>query len=313
MRELLDKDRNMESNAAILGNSNIPAGSYNECLNLDPAAVPKNNLFQTLHDQGYLDSLLIDRTTGGNIIWATDIYSDLGKGFDRMERISPELICGRDDHLASIRKDRRADRTRKHGEVATPLSVCKTMCDYAHETLMATDWRKYVDSKVLEITCGEAPFLASRRDPGSGADVPIGDRVGILDRKLRVITENAKSRVEWLQWAFRAYEATYGYEFQGFNLLMARINLLMTFREYLAHFFGALPTQDEYARLLDIVSWNIWQMDGLTGRLPYGNLTRDEQYSFFETGDKVNETPVCLIKDWKTGKIITWLSCGDRK
>lgn len=31
---------------------------------------------------------------------------------------------------------------------------------------------------------------------------------------------------EWLAWAFKAFEATYGYKFQGDNILIARMNLL---------------------------------------------------------------------------------------
>lgn len=101
----------MESNAAILCKSYCTAGS---------SAAPEKDLFQELHHLGYLDLLLTDRTTHNNIIWATDTYCNLGKEFGRMERIMPDLIIGRHDHLSSIRKERRIDRTHKHGEVTTP-------------------------------------------------------------------------------------------------------------------------------------------------------------------------------------------------
>ena len=96
-------------------------------------------------------------------------------------------------------------------------------------------------------------------------EIPLGERIGILDRKLRVVNENTDSEEEWLKWVFRAVEATYGYEFQGDNLLIARINILMTFEEYLKSRWNRMPTEAEYARLLKTVTWNIWQMDGLNG------------------------------------------------
>ena len=54
----------------------------------------------------------------------------------------------------------------------------------------------------LEITCGEAPFLASRYDTTTGEVIPIPERIGILDRKLRIVTENAGTQPdEWLKYA----------------------------------------------------------------------------------------------------------------
>ena len=42
----------------------------------------------------------------------------------------------------------------------------------------------------LEISCGEAPYLVSRYDTVTGETIPISQRIGLLDRKLRVISEN---------------------------------------------------------------------------------------------------------------------------
>ncbi|MCR4947448.1 MAG: hypothetical protein K5929_10945 [Lachnospiraceae bacterium] len=65
-----------------------------------------------------------------------------------------------------------------------------------------TDWKKYVDSRRLEITCGEAPYLVSRYDVETGEYIPIPKRIGILDRKLRVVNENAVDEKEWLKWLY---------------------------------------------------------------------------------------------------------------
>lgn len=53
----------------------------------------------------------------------------------------------------------------------------------------ADGWRAYIGSKRLEITCGEAPYLASRYDTMTGEIVPLEKRIGLLDRKLRVIND----------------------------------------------------------------------------------------------------------------------------
>jgi hypothetical protein len=57
-------------------------------------------------------------------------------------------------------------------------------------------WQRYVDSKRLEITCGEAPYLVSRYDTTTGEIIPIGDRIGILDRKLQLF-EDQPIRTAW--------------------------------------------------------------------------------------------------------------------
>lgn len=117
------------------------------------------------------------------------------------------------------------------------------MCDYSDEMWDGkAGWQKYVDARVLEITCGEAPFLVSRYDAETGEAIPISDRIGLLDRKLRAVNENAQTEEEWMKWTFRAFWATYGYEFQGDNLLIARVNLLMTFEEYLLNRWKRKPT-----------------------------------------------------------------------
>ena len=66
-------------------------------------------------------------------------------------------------------------------------------------------WQGYVDSRRLEITCGEAPYLVSRYDVSTGElIVPPLRRIGILDRKLRVVNENTDTYEEWLRWTIRA-------------------------------------------------------------------------------------------------------------
>lgn len=138
-------------------------------------------------------------------------------------------------------------------------------------------WKDYVDSKRLEITCGEAPYLVSRYDAATGEVISIQKRIGILDRKLRIVNENTQTRKTWQQWVYRAFESVYGYEYQGDNLLIARINLLETFCEYLRDRWRVEPTYPELKRIARIISWNIWQMDGIHGVVPFTGIIHEAE------------------------------------
>ena len=114
------------------------------------------------------------------------------------------------------------------------------------------------DARRLEITCGEAPYLVHRYDVATMEGVPLAERQGVLDRKLRIVCENTADETEWMRWTVRAYQATYGYEFQGDNLLIARVNLLMTFEKYLRARWRRKPTAQEYRAIIRTIVWNLW-------------------------------------------------------
>lgn len=278
-----------------------------------------------LHAAGVLDRLLVDKTTGKNIMWATDAYSSFGEPYGRDGEIKTHFITGA--HAGQIKTrarkafEQQSARTRQHAEVFTPLWVCKRMIDHADEVWFgrpgafdAEDgpvqfpkgkkWQHYVDSRRLEITCGEAPYLVSRYDVATGEIIPVQHRIGILDRKLRVVSENTKTEEDWLRWAVRAFQATYGYEFQGDNLLIARVNMMMSFAEHLEYRWHREPVKAEYRKLANIVAWNLWQMDGLTGTLPYRKAEEEfPQFTFFDQmgiePEELNRQPRSRIFDWR--------------
>ncbi|MCI9187891.1 MAG: restriction endonuclease [Oscillospiraceae bacterium] len=277
-----------------------------------------------LQSLGLLDKLLLDKTTGKRIMWATDAYAALGPRYGRNEEITPELITGPNASVIKTRArkelEQKSSRTRQHGEVSTPLWVCRKMCGYADEMWDSKDrWQKYVDARVLEITCGEAPFLVSRYDVETGEVIPVPDRIGLLDRKLRTVNENAQTEEDWLKWAFRALHATYGYEFQGDNLLIARVNLLMTFEEYLWERWRRKPTFSEYGKLITVIVWNVWQMDGLHGIIPYSTAEEEfQQFNLFEfldgmsEPDEENKQPRCRVYNWLGGGIVEYSALPTR-
>lgn len=150
------------------------------------------------------------------------------------------------------------------------------------------------------ITCGEAPFLVSRYDTTTGEPIPISERIGLLDRKLQLVGKITENEDDWLKLAKRAYESTYGYEFQGDNLLIARVNLIETFAEYMRDRWQREPTAAEMRPIINIITWNVWQMDGLNGRIPYKTADEDNvQLSFFEEETAAPEQPPCKIFDWR--------------
>lgn len=151
------------------------------------------------------------------------------------------------------------------------------------------DWKDYVADMRLEITCGEAPYLANRYDAVTGEYNEVAKfRIGILDRKLRIVSENVVDSKEWILWAKIALRSTYGFEWQGDNLLLAREALFFTFEEHYIEQFGVKKFNQNKMRMMPgvayIVSWNLWQMDGLTYGLPgheediKNRKQRDEQH-----------------------------------
>lgn len=287
-----------------------------------------------------LNKLLVDKTTKKNIMWATDAYKALGGGYERDREIVCTLITGRNAGVIKTRARKamelQSERTRQHAEVFTPMWVVRKMNDHADEVWFGAHdvffdgeqptakvvfppnrtWQEYVDSRRMELTCGEAPYLTTRYDVETGEAIPVSHRAGLLDRKLRVVTENTTSEEEWLQWAFRALQSTYGYEFQGDNVLIARVNMLMTFAEHLFRNFGRRPTLQEYAKAANITAWNIWQMDGLTGTIPYSKAEEPVyQMSIFDVicpEEHINETPdvqpYCRIYNWRSHESLEYQS-----
>ena len=256
-----------------------------------------------------LNSLLKDKTTHRNIVFATDSYCELGDSFSADQEITRNKIW-RIDLRPRVMKplDEQSQRTRQKAEVFTPSWLCCKMNNHCDEewfgkpnvfTLLEGEswkaksgkiwfpegktWKDYVDSRRLEITCGEAPYIVSRYDASTGAAIPIKKRIGLLDRKLRVVNENSADRSEWLKWTLRAFQSVYGYEWQGDSLLIARINLLMTFIEYHEARWGSIPADNAFLKtatdIVNVIVWNFWQMDGLTGTVPYTALSEESDIS----------------------------------
>ena len=256
-------------------------------------------LWEHSHEQYFDDN---GRKCHHHIYWATDNYEQ--NGFTFFDEIRVEDITGDNRKLIRPRADKSKEeqlqRTRDKAEVFTPSWVCNVqnnlideawfgrtnvfniVDEHTHtwraisESIVFPEgktWKDYVSDNRLEVACGEAPYLVSPYDTTTGEPIALSQRIGLLDRKLRVVNENVEPN-EWVKWAKIAVKSIYGFEWQGDNLLLARESILRTVIEYYADFANNLnlPIKRlEYEELINfayIISWNIFQMDGIKMVLP---------------------------------------------
>lgn len=311
-------------------------------------------------DPVLLETLLIDRSrpkrgtqSAAHIIWATDNYKDLGPDYAENRQITVKSITGKHGNVIQPRvrktKEEQQSRSRDRGEVFTPSWICNAQNNLVDDkwfgrkgvfnketekgwktnpapipfpTKDGKTWQDYVDDVRLEIACGEAPYLVSRYDTITGEIIPTKDRVGLLGRKLRVVGENTETPEEWYAAAKRAYQATYAYEWQGDNLMLARENALYSLFDYYADKFSGEPTQEQAREIAEIISWNFWQMDGLKGVLPYScHEDVHVEQTLFGDGEEVrirckgcesddirrHNGVYCKIMDWAAGKTVRYV------
>lgn len=320
----------------------------------DEADILENNLRKQYPD--VLEILLIDHTTNKNILWATNNYLKLGEGYEYESQILPKLITGLHGRviMPRISKEKAIQQTRIRdmAEVFTPSWICNAqnnLIDNAwfesnnvfNTELIESDgshtwkanpkiiqfpkgkkWQDYVRDTRLEITCGEAPYITSRYCNETGSSIPVENRIGLLDRKLRIVNENVETKKEWLEAAKNAFENIYAYEWQGDSLLLAREAMLYTFIENHTQKFGKKPSPTSVKKIAHIISWNIWQMDGLKGVVPNScsKQTNETQNLFgdiqnivapCEGCSKNNITKhngiYCVIMDWNKKKEIKYI------
>lgn len=304
-------------------------------------------------DKELLDILLKDRTSDKNIIWAIDDYKVYGNNFSATDYITIESITGKNGNVIKPRieksKEEQIVRIRQKAEVFTPSWICNKQNNlidgdwFAKENVFnkETDkgwitnskiikfpkklnktWQDYVALTRMEITCGEAPYLTSRYDTVTGDYIEPMDRIGLLDRKLRIISENTKTEEEWIIWSKIAVENIYGYDWQGDNVLLARENILYTVLEYFEDKFKVEMPITPIKDFAYIISWNIWQMDGLKCVIPNScKPVQKNQLVLFSLADNVVECPgckknnihdhtgvYCKIMDWSTNKPVYFVS-----
>ena len=277
--------------------------------------------------------LLADRTTGKTIIWATNAYAN----HNPQEEMTCDALKNSNIIQPRLKKSAREKkfRVREKAEIFTPSWLCNEQNNLIDEIWFGRanvfnkivdaekhiwqstqekiifdgerSWQSYVEAKRLEIACGEAPYLVSRYDTVSGEKIPLENRIGLLDRKFRVIFENTATESEWLEWSLKALQSIYGYEFQGDNLFLARKNIFDSYVDYYVKRFNEKPSQNLLEKVAEIISWNLWQMDGLTNTIPYAKV----EINLFD--ENIEKNVYCMIKDWKENKTLPFKNFLERR
>ena len=302
---------------------------------MDAADIANPDILESRFSPDILQALLRDQSSGRNILWATDDYAHRGKGYRAQDTIEVPLITGANEGLIKPRSEKakavRLARIREKAEVFTPSWVCNRQNNLIDEAwfgrkdvfnlenddhtwttntnkiafpdTLGKTWRDYVRDVRMEVTCGEAPYLTSRYDTVTGDYIEPMHRIGILDRKFRIVYENNgtdRDPRKWYKWMKIALQSVYGYEWQGDSLLLARENILSSYvRWYMLRFEKCtFPPTKYLLEVIEIITWNIWQMDGLKGVVPNSCVPApdiDTQLSLFPVEQPTSPPcPACL-------------------
>ncbi|WP_099332756.1 restriction endonuclease subunit M [Actinomyces minihominis] len=294
-------------------------------------------------DPTLLKLLLRDNTTGRNIVWATEDHASRGSGFGAEDEITVDAITGENAGILQPRVEKvehhQLGRTKERAEVFTPSWLCNEQNNLVDEAWFGRpnvfnrptkngwrtnrdlidfedagprSWKRYVDERRMEVACGEAPYLVSRYDATTGAPIKLERRIGLLDRKMRVVQENTTSEEEWLNWSLRAVQSIYGFELQGDSLLLARENILASYTDYARAALRREPSRDELRRVARVISWNLWQMDAFTQAPPFHEPSSPELLpTLFDTPAEDKKAALCRIRDWRGKKTTTFAALAD--
>ncbi|WP_407536313.1 restriction endonuclease subunit M [Cetobacterium somerae] len=318
--------------------------SYNE----NKIDIDENKIYHS--NPELLLILLKDRTTKKNLIWATDSYKNYGEYYKKENQIKVELITGYNKWLIKPRieknKKQQQQRSKEKAEVFTPSWVCNKQnnlidnawferensfnieVEKSWETNLKKiefppkkSWQDYVKLNRLEITCGEAPYITSRYDTTSGEYIEVSNRIGLLDRKLRIISENIEDKKQWIEWSLIALKSIYAYDYQGDNVLLARENILYTVKEFYEDKFKRDLNKENLKKMANIISWNVWQMDGIKFVIPescknekkieyllFGEKITEEKCKGCQTGNNLQHNGIYVkIKDWEKNKVVRFI------
>lgn len=249
------------------------------------------------------DQSLSGQGLSANISWATDDY-----GYPHSSPILIEQVSGVNRDIIQPRvykhESLQTARAKDRGEVFTPAWICNAQNNlvdqhwFGYSNVFNTEitldngthtwqtrqervefpedksWMKYVRCRRMEMACGEAPYLASRYDTTTGEHISIDNRIGIFDRKMRVVNENTSTQPtkfnkrHWLRKAYQALQSVYGFDWQGDNVFLSRETLLISFCEYYMARWGRMPHLSAIVKAAEIIAWNIWQMDGTRFTIP---------------------------------------------
>ena len=262
---------------------------------------PEDRFFEDVdfvRKAGLLDIFLMDRTTGRNIIWAAG-------GPDEEKEIRVKDVLGRIKPRWLKNEEAKKQRTRMSAEVFTPSGICREMVETIEEE-GAMPTKDFQASLCLEITCGEAPFIASRYDMETGESIEVKDRFGLLDKKLKPMIEEDIAFEAYRDQALKSLKSVYGYELHGDSLFIARTNVFMDFVEHWREKWTSNPDCKVLKDAAEVVSWNFWQMDGLGDFLPPLKTAKKslETLPGMEFDKYKSSSAHCKIRLWDSEEVV---------
>lgn len=254
------------------------------------------------------------------IIWANDDYTN---GLIAKTSATDSMYLHTVKHVhatAGLKprslksKEVQKERTKKKAEVFTPTWVVKKQNDAVDENYATDDLETYLSRTWLEITCGEAPYMATRYDMETAAFLQLQHRVGFIDRKLSRLSKELPDTgivtiAEWHRLAVLAYKSSYGFEWSGDSLLLARLNCLFTYVDYFVARWGVFPTMGMLMEIAEVISYNVWQMDGLAYVQPLSQKEIEVQVETKVKGKTKTKTKIekttgipVMVMDWTTNR-----------
>lgn len=263
-----------------------------------------------------LEVLLLDRTKSTssknkNIIWANENYIRFGReNFSAESQLKVESITGIMGNIIKPRAlksiETQKERTKSKAEVFTPTWIIKEQNDEIDKMYINDDMETYINRTWLEITCGEAPYIVSRYDMETGEIINISDRVGFIDRKFKKINELCNDENEWQEFVTKAYKSSYGFEWNGDSLLLARENLLFTYIDNFKHKWNKMPSTDLIMDIACVISYNIFQMDGLNYCIPLSEKKEKVMQTQMSLFDDIEEEVQYIVKAGRRVKVMNW-------
>jgi len=217
----------------------------------------------------YLPLLLKDMSTGKDFDF--DYEKDFKPGYER-SRVEFNLS------------------SKKRAAIYTPPFLVRRMNLF----LEYENKEKLYNGTLIEAACGEAPFIVQRYNMITGEKIAIEDREGILDIKIKYGIQNIAFGWAWgtapySNWypdVKRMFQTVFGFDKHLPSLIIARMNLLLSFIEYSREYYAKrryfktheLPPEEHIKEIAEIICWNFWCMDFLNVK---------------------NE----VVRDWETGEI----------
>lgn len=215
-------------------------------------------------------------------LMATGYVTD-GEPLDETAEITPEWLMRHGVEQLRRRCDKskteQRARTKRRAEVFTPTSVVAYMVEQAEsaklgvtvEELDTVPWRDRIQLRSADMCCGEGAFMTTLYDPITGEDIPEPERVGVLDRKLRLVVENAPMSMA-TRYLLTALRTSYACELVGDNVILARMNVLLAWREAYCRVMGTSPSVAEMTEACEVICGTVMQVDVLTGMIPASDL-----------------------------------------